>query len=396
MARYMRYIPVKLGIMYARLLPTPTRSIFLFGPRGTGKTTWIRERFPNAATYDLLDTGEALRLSKTPGALYHELVERPQGSWAVIDEVQKVPELLNEVHRLIEGRGLRFVLSGSSARKLRRRGVNLLAGRAVTSNLFPLVSAELDFEFYVEHALSYGMLPMAVTDGDPEDYLRAYAETYLVQEVQAEAFTRNVGAFARFLEIAARQNAQATNATSIARDAGIDRRTVQSHFAILNDTLIGFWLPAWKLKAATKQVRQSKFYFFDCGVARALSGRLPYPPSQEETGPLLETFILNEIRAFLSYSGRHYRPCYWRSYDNAEVDVLCETAAGFAAIEIKAARRWDRRFNRGLQRVRAYLGERAPTCYGVYLGPRPARWDDVQVLPALDFLKRLWNGDVLR
>lgn len=382
--------------MYARLLPTPTRPIFLFGPRGTGKTTWIRHRFPDAATYDLLDTGEALRLSKTPGALYRELADRPPESWAVIDEVQKVPELLNEVHRLIVDRGLRFVLSGSSARKLRRRGVNLLAGRALNRNLFPLVSAELDFDLDVERALAYGMLPMAVTGEDPADYLRTCAETYLMQEVQAEALTRNLGAFARFLEIAARQNAQATNATSIARDAGIDRRTVQSHFEILSDTLVGFWLPAWKLKAATKQVRQSKFYFFDAGVARALSGRLPYAPSQEEAGPLLETFVLNEIRAFLSYSGRHYRPCYWRSYDNAEVDVLCETAAGFAAIEIKAAGRWDRRFNRGLRRVREHLGERATTCYGVHLGPRPARWDDVQVLPVLDFLERLWNGEVLR
>ncbi len=382
--------------MYARLLPTPTRSVFLFGPRGTGKTTWIRDRFPTAAAYDLLDTREALRLSKNPDFLFRELAALPVGSWAVIDEVQKVPELLNEVHRLIEGRGLRFVLSGSSARKLRRRGVNLLAGRAITTTLFPLVSAELDFELDVERALSYGTLPMALADDDPLDYLRTYAETYLVQEVQAEALTRNLGAFARFLEIAARQNAQATNATSIARDAGIDRRTVQNHFAILTDTLIGYWLPAWKLKSATKQVRQSKFYFFDGGVVRALSGRLPYPPTLEERGPLVETFILNEIRAFLGYSGRHYRPHYWRSYDGAEVDVLCETAAGFVAIEIKAAARWDRRFNRGLHRVRQHLDPHETTCYGVYLGQRAARWDDVRVLPALDFLKRLWNGDILR
>ena len=381
--------------MYARLLSSPTRAAFLFGPRGTGKTTWIRDRFPTAVTYDLLDTREALRLSKTPDALYRELVVLPAGSWAVIDEVQKVPELLNEVHRLIEANGLRFVLSGSSARKLRRRGVNLLAGRAITTTLFPLVSAELDFELDVERALSYGTLPMALVDDDPLDYLRTYAETYLVQEVQAEALTRSLGAFARFLEIAARQNAQATNATSIARDAGIDRRTVQSHFGILTDTLIGYWLPAWKLKSATKQVQQSKFYFFDGGVVRALSGRLPYPPTQEERGPLVETFILNEIRAFLSYSGRHYRPHYWRSYDGAEVDVLCETGAGFVAIEIKAAARWDRRFNRGLHRVRQHLDQHETTCYGVYLGQRTARWDDVRILPVLDFLKGLWNGEIL-
>ncbi|MDE2906053.1 MAG: AAA family ATPase [Acidobacteriota bacterium] len=382
--------------MYARSLPTPTRSVFLFGPRGTGKTTWIRDRFPTAAAYDLLDTREALRLSKNPDVLFRELAALPAGSWAVIDEVQKVPELLNEVHRLIEARGLRFVLSGSSARKLRRRGVNLLAGRAITTTLFPLVSAELDFELDVERALSYGTLPMALVDDDPLDYLRTYAETYLVQEVQAEALTRNLGAFARFLEIAARQNAQATNATSIARDAGIDRRTVQNHFAILTDTLIGYWLPAWKLKSATKQVRQSKFYFFDGGVVRALSGRLPYPPTLEERGPLVETLILNEIRAFLSYTGRHYRPHYWRSYDGAEVDVLCETAAGFVAIEIKAATRWDRRFNRGLHRVRQHLEPDPTTCFGIYLGQRAALWDDVRILPVLDFLKRLWDGDVLR
>ena len=381
--------------MYARLLPTPARSVFLFGPRGTGKTTWIRDRFPNAAAYDLLDTGEALRLSKRPDTLNRELDALPADSWVVIDEVQKVPELLNEVHRLIESRGLRFVLSGSSARKLRRRGVNLLAGRATTTTLFPLVSAELGVGLDVEQALSHGTLPMAVAGESPKDYLRSYAETYLVQEVQAEALTRNLGAFARFLEIAARQNAQVTNATSIARDAGIDRRTVQSHFGILSDTLIGYWLPPWKLRSATKQVQQSKFYFFDSGVVRALSGRLPYPPTPEERGPLLETIVLNEIRAFLSYSGRHYVPHYWRSYDGAEVDVLCETAAGFVAVEIKASSRWDTRFNRGLRRVREHLPAHATTCYGVYLGERAASWGDVRVLPAPDFLKCLWDGEVL-
>ena len=381
--------------MYARLLPTPERSVFLFGPRGTGKTTWIHDRFPDAATYDLLDTGEALRLSKDPGVLYQELAGLPLGAWAVIDEVQKVPELLNEVHRLIESRRLRFVLSGSSARKLRRRGVNLLAGRAVTTTMFPLVSAEVGFDLDLGRVFSEGMLPMARAGDGSRDYLRTYAETYLVQEVQAEALTRSLGAFVRFLEIAARQNAQATNAASIARDAGIDRRTVQSHFAILVDTLIGFWLPAWKLKAATRQVQQSKFYFFDCGVVRSLSGRLPYPPTPEELGPLVETFVVNELRAFLGYSGRHYRLHYWRSYDGAEVDVLCETAAGFVAIEIKSSARWDKRFNRGLHRVREHLPQGA-VCYGVYLGRRAALWDDVRVLPVLDFLKRLWDGEVLR
>ena len=380
--------------MYARLLPTPPGSAFLFGARGTGKSTWLRERFPHAATYDLLDTGEALRLAKEPGTLYRELSALPAGAWAAIDEVQKVPALLDEVHRLIETRRLRFVLSGSSARKLRRGGVNLLAGRAVTMAMMPLVSAELGFEADPFRLLCYGSLPMAVAEEDPRPYLRSYAETYLVQEVRAEALTRDVGAFARFLEVAARQNAQTTNASGIAKAVGIGRETVRSHFEILVDTLLGYWLPAWKLKAAHKQVAHSKFYFFDAGVVRALNGRLPYPPTREETGPLAETFVLNELRAYLAYSASDYQLHFWRTHDGAEVDVLCEAANGFVAIEIKSATRWEKRFNRGLRRLREHMPTTA--CYGVYFGERAALWDEVRVLPVLDFLKRLWAGEIIR
>jgi len=382
--------------MYTRLLHNPSQSVFLFGPRGTGKSTWIRERFPGVKTYDLLDTGEVLRLSKEPQSLYREVAALPAGSWVIIDEVQKVPSLLDEVHRLIESKQLRFILSGSSARKLRRGGVNLLAGRAITTAMFPLVSAELSFEFDIAERLKYGTLPMAVNGADVEGYLRSYAETYLDQEVRAEALTRNLGGFARFLEIAARQNGQMTNATAIARDAGISRHTVQNHFDILVDTLLGYWLPAWKMKSATKQVQQSKFYFFDSGVARALMGRLPYPPTREELGPLLETFILHELRAYLSYSGRAYTLHFWRTYDGAEVDILCETTEGFRAIEIKAASRWEKRFNRGLHRVRDAIGPGKTSCYGVYLGEQHALWDDIEVMPVTEFLKRLWSREILR
>ena len=381
--------------MYARLLKKPFRSAFLFGPRGTGKSTWIRQQFPQAPLYDLLDTREALRLSAAPDALYRELAGHPAGSWAVIDEVQKAPALLNEVHRLIEGKGLRFILSGSSARKLRRGGVNLLAGRAITTSLFPLTSAELSSDFNLERSLQFGTLPLAIDADAAQDYLRSYVETYLVQEVQAEALTRDVGAFARFLEVAACQNAQTTNATGIALDTGVHRRTVESHFQILADTLLGHWLPAWRLKSSNRQLQRSKFYFFDCGVARTLTGRLAYPPTTEELGAQMETLVLNELRAYLAYSKLGYVPHYWRSYDGAEVDVLIETVRGFVAIEVKAATRWERRFNRGLRRVADELGRTKTTCYGIYSGERAALWDDVRVMPAADFLRGLWSGEII-
>ena len=380
--------------MFARLLPTPARSVLLYGPRGTGKSTWIRMRFPDVPTYDLLNTGESLRLNRAPGVLFDELEHVKRGSWAVVDEVQKAPALLDEVHRLIETRGLNFVLSGSSARKLRRGGVNLLAGRATTVSMFPLVSAELAFDVDVDRTLRFGSLPAAVTEEDPRDYLRTYAETYLDQEIRAEALTRNLGAFARFLEVAARQNGQAANAASIARDAGVARATVRNHFDVLTDTLIGYWLPAWKLKSANRQVAHSKFYLFDCGVARALSGRLAYPLTPEERGPLLETWIVGEMRAYLGYSGLHYPLHFWRNYHGTEVDVLCETAQGFVGVEIKAGDRWERRFNRGLHTVRSGLGADRTACHGVYMGARDAVVDDVAVHPVLGFLKRMWDGEI--
>ena len=379
---------------YTRLLPDPARSILLLGPRGTGKSTWIRSRFPQARTYDLLDTGESLRLNRDPGALFDELSGLDSGTWVVIDEVQKAPALLDQAHRLMESRGLRFVLSGSSARKLRRGGTNLLAGRAVTTELFPLVSAELGGDFDLDRALKLGNLPMAVADPAPSEYLRSYAETYLDQEIRAEALTRNFAGFARFLEVAARQNGQATNVSAIARDAAVARTSVQNHFDLLVDTLIGYWLPPWKLKAANKQVRHSKFYLFDCGVARALAGRLPYPIGDEERGALLETLLLGEMRAYLAYSGLRYPLHFWRDHHGAEVDVLAETATGYTAIEIKANQRWERRFNRGLHKVRKHLGDEKTRCFGVYLGEREALIDDVRILPAQTYLKLVWEGGV--
>lgn len=381
--------------MYTRLLKIPKESIFLFGPRGTGKSTWIKQRFPLATCYDLLQTSEVLRLSKNPSLLYEELSGEAKRAWVVLDEVQKVPPLLDEVHRLIEEKKLRFILSGSSARKLKRGGANLLAGRARTVQMFSLVSAEMAFKIKIPDIFLTGTLPTAVTADDPLVYLRSYVETYLQEEIRAEALTRNIGNFARFLEIAARQNGQVTNVSNIAREAMVARITAQGYFDILVDTLIGYWLKPWKLKQSTKQIAHSKFYFFDPGVVRALSGRLSYPPSPEELGFLMETFLLNELRAYVSYNHLYYPLFYWSSYDGAEVDVLCETRKGFVALEVKSTTRWEKKYNHGFKKIQAALGEKNVRCVGIYLGARPSVVNGVEIFPLLYFLKMLWAGEFI-
>lgn len=380
--------------MFHRLLPPSKHSFFLFGPRGTGKSTWIKKSFPDARFYDLLSSRETLRFSRDPSMLYDELSHLDKNSWVIIDEVQKVPALLDEVHRLIENKGLRFVLSGSSARKLRRGGANLLAGRARTVRMFPLVSKELGKTFDPEKILQFGALPSAITKDDPKEFLNSYVESYLEQEIKAEAIVKDIGNFARFLEIAARQNGQSTNVSNIARDAMVARQTVQGYFEILVDTLVGHWLPAWKLKNSTKNVLHSKFYFFDTGIVRALANRLSFPLMPEECGFLLETLILAEVRACLSYNKLDYPLYFWRNYDQTEVDLLCETPKGFLALEIKAAKQWKNQFNRGLHRIRDDLGKQKVKCLGVYQGEHTIEKDGIRVYSIKEFLRHLWEREL--
>lgn len=383
-------------MVFTRFLPPPQRTSFLFGPRGTGKSTWIRQHFGNATTYDLLASSEQLRFSRNPSLLYSELQHLPRGAWVVLDEVQRVPALLDEVHRLLEEKKLRFLLCGSSARKLKRSGVNLLAGRAEILHMFPIVSAETGAPLRLNRVLRYGMLPMALTSADPAAYLQSYAEVYLQEEIRQEALSRNIGVFARFLEVAARQNGQLTNMSNIARDSQVARQTVAHSFDILVDTLIGEWLPAWKLKRATKQVTHPKFYFYDVGVVRALSGRLPYPPTEEECGTLFETFILQQLHAYLSYTKKHYPLFFWQNHSGSEVDILLETQNGHCAIEIKHAPAWRRQFNRGLKHLADALGKRRVRLMGVYAGERRSDHDGITVLPFAEFLTMLWDDALIR
>ncbi|MFH0943642.1 MAG: DUF4143 domain-containing protein, partial [Planctomycetota bacterium] len=354
--------------MFPRQLRSPDSTFFLFGPRGTGKTTWIKQRFPDTPRYDLLRSTERIRLSGNPGAFGDECDAVPRRDWVVLDEVQKVPALLDEVQRLIVDRSQRFVLCGSSARKLRRGGANLLAGRAEVRHLFPFVSIEIDDQRNLEEILRHGMLPLAVQSDRPRSFLKAYVQTYLNEEIQAEALVRQIGGFARFLEVAARVNGQSVNVSSVSRDAAVARQTVQGYFQILVDTLLGYWLPTWKLKRSVKQVMLPKFYLFDSGVARELAGLGHLQVHPEERGFLLETYLLHEVRAYLHYRELDYPMFYWRTHEGTEVDLVVETPQGIVALEIKSADRWERRFGNGLQRFRRELEDRPVELLGVFLG----------------------------
>jgi predicted AAA+ superfamily ATPase len=382
--------------MFTRRLRPPGRSFFLLGARGTGKTTWIQEHFAESPQYDLLQASESLRLSREPGLLTAECSALPEESWIVIDEVQRVPALLDEVQHLMTKRRQRFVLCGSSARKLKRGSANLLAGRAELRHMFPLVSAEAGIDRGLDDILATGMLPLAVTSGRYKAFLRSYCELYLKEEVQAEALVRQIGPFHRFLEVAARMNAQTVNITGVARDAGIARQTAQEFFQILIDTLLAIWLPAWKLKRGVKQVTHAKLYLFDSGVARRLAGTAHLHVHPEERGSLLETFLLHELRAYLHYQELDYPVSYWKTHNGAEVDFVVDTPDRPVAIEIKSAARWDHRWNVGLLSLGALLPKLGLEMFGVNDGPRALVSDGVRVLPWRAFLDELWAGRLIK
>jgi len=380
--------------MVTRLLPPPTDSFFLLGPRATGKTTWIRQNFPDAPLYDLLRSDDLLRLSGDPSILRRECEILPNKSWIVIDEVQRAPRLLDEVQWLMTAKKQRFVLSGSSARKLRRGGANLLAGRAEVRRLLPFTMKELAFARDLDDALAYGMLPLAVERDKPRAFLKAYCETYIREEVGAEALVRQIGPFVRFLDVAARMNAQVVNVSSTARDAAVARPTVVDYFQILVDTLLADWVEAWRPKPGVRQHVHPKLYLFDTGVARQLAGRATGPVRPEDRGFLLETLLFHELRAHIEYADLGFVIRYWRSHDGAEVDFVVETGSGPVLIEVKSSARWEAKFGAGIARFRAeYPGVRE--AFGVYCGTRSLRQDGLLVLPWKSFLQELASGAIL-
>jgi predicted AAA+ superfamily ATPase len=360
------------------------KSHFLFGPRQTGKTSLIHHALPGARVYDLLDSSVYLALSQRPARLAEELA--PKDKLVVIDEVQRLPELLNEVHRLIEQRGVRFLLTGSSARKLRRGGINLLGGRARTRYLHPLSYCELGAEFDLRRALARGLLPSIYFSDDPKADLDAYTGTYLQQEIVAEGATRNAPAFSRFLRVAAFCNATLVNFTNVANDAQVPRTTVYEYFEILKDTLLLHEVPAWKGSLKRKPLVSSKYYFFDVGVASALQGRL-VSPGTPEFGAAFETWLLHELVCYRDYrSGEAVR--YWRSTSGFEVDFIL---GDHTAIEVKGKENVS---PQELKSLRALAEEKKLKRYlCVSLEPRRRQVGDITILPFGQFLDALWGGE---
>ena len=385
--------------MYPRDLRVPERSFFLFGPRGTGKTTWLRSVLRDAHWVDLLLDRDLVRLTRDPDRLAAEAEALPPGRWVVVDEVQRLPALLDQVQQVLvrHPRRWRFALTGSSARRLKREQANLLAGRVINRRFFPLTASELDRDFEIDAVLRFGTLPaiQAEKGGDAAraDVLEAYAENYLTQEIRHEAVVKRLDAFTRFLEVAALANAQVTNVSAIARDAAVARPTVQGYFDILVDTLVGVWLPAWRPRAKVKETAHPKFYFFDPGAVRALAGRAREPLGREERGPLLETYVLHELRAWINRSGTGGQLAYWRTPSRSEVDFIWSRGATRVGVEVKAARHWRRGDAAALE---ALLGEKiVQRAYGVYLGRERLRESGVLVLPLPTFLTELGAGHVI-
>ena len=363
------------------------RSLFLFGPRQTGKTTLLRTLFPDAKFYDLLEANTFRELSFNPELIRQRLTDRDE--LIVIDEIQKLPSLLDEVHTMMERRpALRFILTGSSARKLKRKGVNLLGGRAWTIDLHPLTSREVGEE-KMEDLFRVGGLPRVFDSPAPEEDLKAYVGMYLQEEVKAEGLTRSIENFSRFLPAAALCNGEQVNLTEVGSDAGVPARTVREYFEILQDTLLGFMLPAFRKTKSRKAMAIEKFYLFDIGVQNFLVHRLNVHLQSDTFGRVLEHFIFLEIKSALSYLRKDTPLSFWRSTSKLEVDFLLDDAV---AIEVKAKKRISASDCRGISALAEDIKLRKKLI--VCLETEPRKLDNgIEVLSYRRFLDGLWSGE---
>lgn len=318
-----------------RFFSPAKQSYFLFGPRGTGKSTWLKYTYPQAFLIDLLDIGILRQYQAYPERL-EQVVNGNHAKTIIIDEIQKVPELLSIVHRLIEqDKQRQFILTGSSARKLKRSGVDLLAGRAVVRHMYPFMAAELGNDFILDKALQYGLVPLVIESQDVIDTLKAYIGIYLTEEVRAEGLVRNIGDFARFLEVASFSHGSILNLSNIARECSVGRKLIEGYLNVLEDLLLSYQLPVFSLRAKRQLVSHSKFYYFDAGVYRSLRMTGFLDKASEVNGPGLEGLVLQHLLPWNDYQGSLNKIYYWRTKYGVEVDFVVYGPEGLYAIEVK-------------------------------------------------------------
>ena len=377
---------------FRRFLKDPQKSFFLLGPRGTGKSTWTRSVFPEALWIDLL-APELFRLYSARPEHLRELIDgHPEKRVAVIDEIQKVPTLLNEVHDLIETEKIHFALCGSSARKVKRGHANLLGGRAMRYELFGLIARELGAEFDLNRLLNHGYIPSHYLSHQPERLLRSYVSDYLREEIAAEGLVRNLPGFSNFLDIASLSDAELVNFSTIARDCGVSSHTIKSYFEILEDTLMGRWLPAYRKRPKRRVIGAPKFYFSDVGVVNALSKRHSLERGSELFGKAFENWVFHELSAYNAYKEKFADLSYWRLASGIEVDFIVNDMR--VALEAKATARITIDHLKGLRHLQQDHPKLSKSIV-VCLEKKSFKTNDgIWVLPAHEFVNQLWSGEI--
>ncbi len=378
--------------MYKRIFDIEKKldeGMFLFGARQTGKSTLLKERFKDAIYYDLLNPNVRKAFKRNPNSLWEALQDKPAGTLVIVDEIQKVPELLDVVHSLMADHGLFFILSGSSSRKLKRSGANTLGGRAIPETLYPLVWPEVT-DFQIDRAVQNGMIPRHYMVEDATKRLSGYVKIYLDEEIREEGEVRELDAFERFMEVAAICDGEMLNYSNIASDCGVSAKTVKSYFQILYDTLIGYEIPAFRKEIKRKIIQAPKFYYFDVGLANYLMGRHSLKRGTDDYGHAFEHLVMQELVAYKGYNDKRDAISYWHTYDKKEVDAVIGDAK--VAIEIKSTEHVETKHKKGLKAFK----EEHPDCrlILVSLDPITRRSGDTEFIYILDFLKMLWNGEI--
>ena len=379
--------------MYHRIFDIENRldeAMFLFGGRQTGKSTLLKGRFPKAVYIDLLKSDVRNRFKQHPEEFRESLLRYPPETLVIVDEIQKVPDLLDEVHWLMVEKGLWFILSGSSARKIKRSGANNLGGRAIPETLFPLVSAEIP-DFDLERAVQNGMIPRHYMVANARNRMRAYIDLYLKEEIIEEALVQNVDEFVRFMEVAAIMDGEILNYENVASDCEVSANTVKAYYKILVDTLLGFEVPAYRKVIKRKLYKSPRFYYFDVGIANHLTKRYHLAPKTPEYGHAFEHLIMQEIVAYLGYTNSDEELTYWHTYENLEVDAVIGDAR--VAIEIKSKEHIDHDDKKG---VTEFAKEHPDTKQIIVSKDRISRRSgDVDLYYVTDFFKALWAGEII-